>query len=73
MEELADSVGSIPGGWDLYPFVRDMWRTLSILRKSLSQDGPSARSAMLHYLMHRRLPYENPLAAIAAHPLEDRA
>jgi len=73
MEDLADSVGSIPGGWDLYPFVRDIWRTLSILRKALSQDGPSARSSMLHYLMHRRLPYENPLAALAAHPLEDRA
>ncbi|MFO7626548.1 MAG: beta-N-acetylglucosaminidase domain-containing protein [Candidatus Fermentibacteraceae bacterium] len=71
MEEMADSVGSIPGGWDLYPFVRDMWRTLSILRKALLQDGPSARGAMLHYLMYRRLPYENPLAALAAHPRED--
>jgi hypothetical protein len=73
MEELADSVGSIMGGWDLYPIVRDMWRTLSILRKTLLQDGPSARSAMLDYLMHRRLPYENPLAALAAHPREDEA
>lgn len=71
MEELADSVGSIPGGWDLYAFARDMWRTLSILRKALSQGTPSARSAMLHYLMHRRLPYENPLAALAAHPGRD--
>jgi len=71
MEEMADSMGSILGGWDLYPVVRDMWRTLSILRKALLQDGPSARGAMLHYLMHRRLPYENPLAALAAHPRED--
>lgn len=70
MEELADSVGSIMGGWDLYPVARDMWRTLSILRKALMEDGPSARGGMLDYLMYRRLPYENPLAALAAHPLE---
>jgi len=68
MEEMADSVGSILGGWDLYPVARDMWRTLSILRKALLEEEPPARVDMLHYLMHRRLPYENPLAAFAAHP-----
>lgn len=72
MEEMADSAGSIPGGWDLYPVVRDMWRTLSIIRKALLQDTPSARSATLQYLMHGRLPYENPLAALAAHPRRNK-
>lgn len=70
MEELACSLTGILGGWELYPLVRDMTRSLSIWRKALSEDSPSSRAGKLHYLMHVRLPYENPVAAFAAHPPE---
>ncbi len=70
-DELADRVTRVIGGWDLYPLIRDMTRVLSIWRRALSEKEPSSRRNRLHYLMHCRLPHENPLAASAAHPLED--
>lgn len=73
LAELACGITGIPGGWELCPHVRDMARSLSIWRKALLEDSPSSRAARLHYLMHVRLPYENPVAASAAHPLEGRA
>ncbi len=71
MEEMADSVTEITGGWDLYPLVRDTIRVMSIWRRALAGGEPSSRAFSLDYLMRRRLPYENPLAASAAHPLEE--
>lgn len=71
LEELADRLAAVPGGWGLHPVVRDMIRTLSILKKALGEEDPSSRAGMLHYLMHRRLPCENPLAALASNPLEE--
>ncbi len=64
--EMTDFVESIPlieGGWELLPVARDLYRSLSIIRRALETDDPAAS---LHYFMHSRLPYENPLAAFAA-------
>ncbi|MCK5131237.1 MAG: beta-N-acetylglucosaminidase domain-containing protein [Candidatus Sabulitectum sp.] len=64
--EMADFVESVPlieGGWELLPVARDLYRSLSIIRRALETDDPAGS---LHYFMHIRLPYENPVAALAA-------
>ncbi len=71
MEEFCGALAGIMGGWDLYPIARDVARSLSIWRRALGASTPSSRRAVLHYLMHERLPYENPLAASAAYPSEE--
>jgi hypothetical protein len=71
MEEFCGALAGIPGGWDLHPVAADTARSLSIWRRALRADGPSSRRALLHYLMHERLPYENPLAGSAANPPEE--
>lgn len=71
MDEFSGCLAGIPGGWDLHPVAMDTARSLSIWRRALRADPPSSRRALLHYLMHERLPYENPLTASAANPPEE--
>ena len=63
MTAFVESVPGIEGGWELLPVARDLYRSLSIIRRALLTDDPTAS---LHYFMHTRLPYENPVAALAA-------
>ncbi len=63
MTAFVESVPLLEGGWELLPVARDLYRSLSIIRRALSTDDPAAS---LHYFMHTRLPYENPAAALAA-------
>ncbi|MCK5787161.1 MAG: beta-N-acetylglucosaminidase domain-containing protein [Candidatus Sabulitectum sp.] len=64
--ELTAFVEAVPrmeGGWELLPVARDLYRSLSIIRRALQADDPAGS---LHYFMHTRLPYENPAAFLAA-------
>lgn len=63
MTAFVESVTLIEGGWELLPVARDLYRSLSIIQRSLETDDPAGT---LHYFMHTRLPYENPIAALAA-------
>ena len=63
MTAFVEEIPSIEGGWELLPVARDLYRSLSIIRRALLTDDPTAS---LHYFMHTRLPYENPVAALAA-------
>lgn len=63
MQIFMQGLPLIEGGWELLPIARDLYRTLSILRKALLSSDPAET---LSYLMNVRLPYENPLAALAA-------
>ncbi len=63
MESFIQGLPLIEGGWELLPVARDLYRTLSILKKALLSSDPAET---LSYLMNVRLPYENPLAALAA-------
>ncbi|MCK5034799.1 MAG: beta-N-acetylglucosaminidase domain-containing protein [Candidatus Sabulitectum sp.] len=63
MNTFIESVPLIEGGWELLPVARDLYRSLSVIRRALLTDDPAAS---LHYFMHTRLPYENPAAALAA-------
>ena len=63
MTAFVESVPGIEGGWELLPVARDLYRSLSIIRRALSTDDPAGS---LHYFMHTRLPYENSVAALAA-------
>lgn len=63
MESFTRDLPVIEGGWQLLPVARDLYRTLSILLRALNSGDPRET---LHYLMNERLPYENPLAALAA-------
>ncbi|MEA3266966.1 MAG: beta-N-acetylglucosaminidase domain-containing protein [Candidatus Fermentibacteria bacterium] len=63
LSSFVESVPSIEGGWELLPVARDLYRSLSVIRRALLTDDPEAS---LHYFMHTRLPYENPAAALAA-------
>ncbi len=62
MSNFIEIIPSIEGGWQLLPVARDLYRSLSIIQRSLKTDDPGVS---LHYFMHTRLPYENPVAALA--------
>ena len=62
--ELTETLPGIPGGWQLLPIARDLYRSFSIIRRALLSDDDSL--VALHYFMHTRLPYENPVALLAA-------
>lgn len=63
MDSFTRDLSVIEGGWQLLPVARDLFRTLSILLRALNSSDPRKT---LHYLMEERLPYENPLAALAS-------
>lgn len=63
MTSFVESVILLEGGWELLPVARDLYRSLSIIRRALETDDPAGS---LHYFMHTRLPYENSVAALAA-------
>ena len=52
----------IEGGWQLLPVARDLYRSMSVIRRALLSNDPGKT---LDYLMRIRLPYENPLAELA--------
>lgn len=62
--ELTETLPGILGGWELLPVARDLQRSFSIIRRSLLSEDDAL--AALHYFMHTRLPYENPVALLAA-------
>ncbi len=62
--ELTETLPGILGGWELLPIARDLYRSFSIIRRALLSDDDSM--VALHYFMHTRLPYENPVALLAA-------
>ncbi|MCD4706211.1 MAG: beta-N-acetylglucosaminidase domain-containing protein [Candidatus Sabulitectum sp.] len=63
MTEFVELIPLIEGGWELLPAARDLCRSLSTIKRALETDDPAGS---LHYFMHTRLPYENPVAALAA-------
>jgi hypothetical protein len=63
MSSFVESIPLLEGGWELLPVARDLYRSLSVIRRALETNDPAAS---LHYFMHTRLPYENPVAALAA-------
>ncbi|OPX30619.1 MAG: hypothetical protein B1H09_04560 [Gemmatimonadaceae bacterium 4484_173] len=63
MSSFVESIPLLEGGWELLPVARDLYRSLSVIRRALETNDPAAS---LHYFMHARLPYENPVAALAA-------
>ncbi len=63
MSSFVESIPHLEGGWELLPVARDLYRSLAVIRRALKTDDPVAS---LHYFMHTRLPYENPVAALAA-------
>ncbi|PIE51178.1 hypothetical protein CSA37_12990 [Candidatus Fermentibacteria bacterium] len=63
MKKFIEGLPVIEGGWGLMPVARDLYRTMSILARSLQSDAPGKT---LNYLMRERLPYENPLTELAA-------
>ena len=63
MTAFLESIPLIEGGWELLPVARDLYRSFSTIRRALETDDPGGS---LYYFMHTRLPYENPVAAIAA-------
>jgi hypothetical protein len=63
MISFVESVPRLEGGFELLPYARDLYRSLSIIRRALESPDPIQS---LHYFMHIRLPYENPAALLAA-------
>jgi protein O-GlcNAcase/histone acetyltransferase len=63
MAAFVEAIPSVEGGWELLPIARDLYRSFSIIRRALNTNDPAGS---LHYFMHTRLPYENPVAALAA-------
>ena len=62
MVRFTEDLPLIEGGWQLLPVARDLYRSLSIIRRALLSRDPGKT---LNYLMRIRLPYENPLAELA--------
>lgn len=63
MSRFVEDLPLIEGGWELVPLARDLYRSLSIIRRALLSPDPVKE---LDYLMRIRLPYENPMAELAA-------
>lgn len=63
MNSFVEHVPELEGGWELLPLARDLYRSLSIMKRALESPDPASS---LHYFMHTRLPYENPAAVLAA-------
>lgn len=63
MSRFVEDLPLIEGGWGLVPLARDLYRSLSIIRRALLSPDPVRE---LDYLMRIRLPYENPMAELAA-------
>lgn len=63
ISRFVEDLPLIEGGWQLLPIARDLYRSLSIIRRALLSDDPKAS---LNYLTRVRLPYENPLTELAA-------
>ncbi|OPL19472.1 MAG: hypothetical protein AVO35_10670 [Candidatus Aegiribacteria sp. MLS_C] len=53
-------------GYELAPYVRDLSRLFGQWREILMLASPELRRERLDHLVFRRLPYEHPLAALAA-------
>jgi hypothetical protein len=62
MTLFTENLSLIEGGWELLPVARDLYRSMSILKRALLSPDPKEA---LNYLMHIRLPYENPMAVLA--------
>lgn len=70
LDRFVDYVQNIQGGYDLMPYIIDVKKMIGWWRKALLHPSPSERVDELRYLMFERLPFEHPLASIAASAVE---
>ena len=66
LEDFLDRLETVAGGFSLMPYVRDVKRFLSQWMDVLPLPGAGEKRRELHRLLHCRLPYEHPLAAMTA-------
>lgn len=65
LDGLLDETESIPFGWEMAPYLRDLRRMAGWLLEVLMLPVP-ARTSRLRYLMFERLPIDHPFASFAA-------
>lgn len=60
-----DELETLPWGYELAPYVRDLWRLFGQWHDVLMLASPDRRLARMEHRMFSRLPFEHPLAGLA--------